>query len=798
MSSSKKEVKSVQEKAKVDQAIKGLMDYITSAPEMDAACYAREQAWDVAQAAQILAEVAQLVTGEIGEPDDMAILKVIRDQLIAFIQSESNEIDAPDAGESNEMDTETMSLAGKAIAKREDVNPKAGKEKYGNVDFADEKNKKYPIDTEEHIRAAWNYISKSANADKYSAADVTKIKSKIVAAWKDKIDKAGPPSAKEDKSFVWPDDMLISLGSAVKALDDGTVTGYLVRYSSPEDPDLTGDFFTKNTDFGNNNESYTWYHHKLPIKTKGGGFSPAYKKQLGKSKAVLSKDDVGVFVKVSLDLRDEYEKAIYDMAKEGKLGWSSGTAPNLVEREIAGKAWFIKTWILGLDASLTPAPAEFRNGASIKSLITPEAALPDKDVPNSKTKNKEIKNMDELEVKAAVSRAVADALAERDAKSKAEAEAQAAHKAAVEEGYKMAVKDISERRAPAFNVIETSKSSDERNGGVDGFRHWIKSGQENSELVPAYGDPLVEARSTKAAFNVSTGGSGAFLVPDILYNIIQPKRDLQSWARQAPVQHFQTPADHLLVPVENAKMTAFTLTTEKASYTENEATVQQKDLVLYKYTKEVRMTEEFVNYNQTNFDAWLASALARAEAVTENTLFSIGPGGAAPEGVVTASSTGNTIATSAVIVPSDLTALVGKLGAGYNVSAESGFLMTNATKWYIKGVSTSGFFAFINQPAQGPVGSNYGNGAIGDPGVMGYPIFVSDDLTIYTDTSGTVAKTPVVFGNWSYYGVVERPGMMVQRNPYLHMDSGQISLFASIYRGGGVLQSEAFYALITK
>ena len=93
-----------------------------------------------------------------------------------------------------------------AIEKREDVSPEEGKGKYGDVDFADEKNKKYPIDTEAHIRAAWNYINKRANAAKYSADDAASIKRKIVAAWKRKIDKDGPPSAddgdKAESSFV--------------------------------------------------------------------------------------------------------------------------------------------------------------------------------------------------------------------------------------------------------------------------------------------------------------------------------------------------------------------------------------------------------------------------------------------------------------------------------------------------------------------------------------------------------------------------------------------------------------------
>ena len=78
---------------------------------------------------------------------------------------------------------------------------KEDKKPYGDVEYADpgyqaDKKKRYPIDTEEHIRAAWNYINKPKNSAKYGE-NASKVKSKIIAAWKSKIDKEGPPSAKE-------------------------------------------------------------------------------------------------------------------------------------------------------------------------------------------------------------------------------------------------------------------------------------------------------------------------------------------------------------------------------------------------------------------------------------------------------------------------------------------------------------------------------------------------------------------------------------------------------------------------
>jgi hypothetical protein len=90
----------------------------------------------------------------------------------------------------------------KRIAAREDVDPKDGKDKYGAVKFADPTNKKYPIDTAAHIRAAWNYIHMPKNAAKYSADNVKEIKAKIVAAWKDKIDPKGPPEAEKFSAAV--------------------------------------------------------------------------------------------------------------------------------------------------------------------------------------------------------------------------------------------------------------------------------------------------------------------------------------------------------------------------------------------------------------------------------------------------------------------------------------------------------------------------------------------------------------------------------------------------------------------
>jgi hypothetical protein len=70
------------------------------------------------------------------------------------------------------------------IDRRDDVSPKEGEHKYGDVTFADPVNNKYPIDTEDHVRAAWSYINHKDNAAKYDADEVKTIKNRVKRAAK--------------------------------------------------------------------------------------------------------------------------------------------------------------------------------------------------------------------------------------------------------------------------------------------------------------------------------------------------------------------------------------------------------------------------------------------------------------------------------------------------------------------------------------------------------------------------------------------------------------------------------------
>lgn len=159
------------------------------------------------------------------------------------------------------------------------------------------------------------------------------------------------------KTLIWP-------GAEVKALGDGKVGGYLVHFGSADQTDLTGDYFTKATDFGAAEQSLVWYHHGLDT-TLG-------LRSLGVKASTIGKDEIGVWIEAQLNLRDAYEKAIYDqLVVTGKAAWSSGTAAHLVERkQVRPGVYHVERWPLGLDASITPTPAEPRN------VVLPLKSLP--------------------------------------------------------------------------------------------------------------------------------------------------------------------------------------------------------------------------------------------------------------------------------------------------------------------------------------------------------------------------------------------------------------------------------------
>ena len=87
---------------------------------------------------------------------------------------------------------ENVSTSDSALGGQKELN-------YADNGYQSDGRRRYPINSERHIRAAWSYINRPGNAGRYTAEQVKQIKTNIIAAWKEKIDNEGPPSAERDE-----------------------------------------------------------------------------------------------------------------------------------------------------------------------------------------------------------------------------------------------------------------------------------------------------------------------------------------------------------------------------------------------------------------------------------------------------------------------------------------------------------------------------------------------------------------------------------------------------------------------
>lgn len=163
--------------------------------------------------------------------------------------------------------------------------------------------------------------------------------------------------ASENKAL----DTIISIGSTIKALGDGRIGGHLVLWGSPDQKDFYGDYFTPETYLGPGDADGrdATVNHRIAFRTGDpavDGELKAFAARLIKSPLKTKRDALGVFAETVCDMADAYEATVYKMVEAGKLKWSAGAAPHMVERDEDGR---LKMFVIS-EGALTPIPAEPR------------------------------------------------------------------------------------------------------------------------------------------------------------------------------------------------------------------------------------------------------------------------------------------------------------------------------------------------------------------------------------------------------------------------------------------------------
>lgn len=582
------------------------------------------------------------------------------------------------------------------------------------------------------------------------------------------------------------DEILICYGGEVKALPDGKLGGHLVRFGTPQDPDLVGDYFDATTDFGAFEKTDVYYQH---------GLDPVIKKRtLGRGD--LKKDDVGVWVEAQLNLRDEYEKQIYELAKMGKLGWSSGTAAHLVEREQVGKAWHIKVWKLGLDASLTPTPAEPRNAViALKSLMAelpkPQAnaeggtdsaanAEPKQFAPEDKpNENKGEVKMDENKTQTpqpepqtnAIESVVAELKAMRD-EIKAMRDAPPANAGGT--------------KAPAHNKIPLGDDA------FKAFRHFVRTGDASGIRT---GEAYEQFMKTDYHLLESTQYQGQEAVPTEVVARIVEFRNQFSVTRAAGAEVLPVGTNAIVLPVEKANPQQFGITTIDGSNNFTTLTQQPIDKIsatIYDFTYNVPIGFTLLEDAVFDVEAWLARYVGRGLGLTENQYFLVGTGSSQPQGAVTGSTKGVDAASASALTAAEIVKLYYSVPAEYRDRVA--WVMTGATEATLRQLALSTTFPFVGT---GGMYGGVGNGAQAN----GAGWLVAVNSAVFNSSamdSIAASKKPVLVGNFEAgYVIFERKGLTVLRDPYSEAGKGIVNLWWHCRQTGGVKNAQALYHILT-
>lgn len=558
-----------------------------------------------------------------------------------------------------------------------------------------------------------------------------------------------------------------------------------------EGRDSDGEAFHAKTDIAMNigdSVTATYYHGFGPDDNFSFQDPPQF---IGRAK-YIRRDERGHWFEVKLDNSDDLAARVITALDNGEdVKASSGAVGHLVR---TGGAGLIDVWPVGelavFDTNETRQPAnQLAIVNYMKSTEQPEAALRAYELENvasveaddievkSKTEtNTEVKPMSDEKntqetqpeiqvvtpeidygaiasetakamlptIQEAVKSQVVDAVANLDIDGKV--------KAAVSEIADQPAKEEPAIAAPNVKKVTKAGFSNEDS---DAFLYYLKTGKE-----------------VKAALQEGTDAEGGYLVPNDFYGPIVEKRNEMSIARQVGVDVFQTSRQVVDIPTENAAATDFVLTAEEAAYNQNEPTFANEQVTVYKYTKEIRISEELLTDEASNLMQFLSNTVGRAAASTENAIFAVGTGSGQPEGLTVGGSNGVTAAGAAAITAGEVIDLYTSLGD--YIQNNAFWMMAKETYSAIRQLQGNGF---LFQPT--PQGNNAG------PDLNNHNVYLTHSMPAMT----TGLKS-VVFANPSFYTLVENGSMTMQRNDMLYMATGQVALFFKFRVGGIVTQSD--------
>lgn len=514
------------------------------------------------------------------------------------------------------------------------------------------------------------------------------------------------------------------------------VGGYGVVFGGK---DLQGETFSADTDFW-----LTKLTRTPPALYQHGKDAKARREPLGTA-LVADPDDIGLWVEAQLDLSKKYAEAIMPLLREGKLGWSSGTAGHLTER-VGAK---ITSWPI-VEMSLTPTPAEPRTLGvhEIRSFADMEPAF------------KSLLPQDEGDSSAVVEDApVAEAITQP-------VETMETKEAEMPDDVKVAP-DMGDMQAMIMAAV--TKAMQDAPGFDKALRHNPEeTDRPNEKSFADYlvalqrGDKQRVEKVYKAALAEGVGETGGYLVPTEFANEILQLAARRSVVRQQnPTIINMTTREWDVPALGYTSSTAGTApqlggvraywTEEAGTKTESEPTFEIVKLIYHElsgYTLASNMVRMDAG---PMLESMLRNLFAQAIAFYEDYAFINGTGAGQPLGVLQSPALVTEVAATSTFVLTDAASMLEK------------FMPRdpNGGVWFMHPKLISKLIALVDAGSHAVWLSNSAANVPMPAQLFGKPIVFTDLMPVLPAGTSATQIGGVLLADWSYYLIGQRQGITI-------------------------------------
>ena len=278
---------------------------------------------------------------------------------------------------------------------------------------------------------------------------------------------------------------------------------------------------------------------------------------------------------------------------------------------------------------------------------------------------------------------------------------------------------------------------------------------------------------------IGTDSEGGFLVPDEFERTLVQELE-ESNIFRGLAHTIRTSSGDRKIPVVAAHGTA-SWVDEEGLIEDSDETFGQISLGAYKLATAIKVSEELLNDSVFSIDTYLAGEFARRIGSKEEEAFFTGDGKNKPTGIFASTGgaeVGITASSATAITFDEIYDLFYSLKAPYRRGAS--WLMNDSTVKAIRKLKDSNG-QYLWQPS---------TGASTPDTLLNRPIYTSS----YAPVIAT-GKTPIAFGDFSYYWIADRQGRTFKRLNELYAKNGQVGFIASERVDGKLILPEAVKSL---